>query len=207
MSYPVGFEMDYIQRRSRVTTFFRYILAIPQFIFAFCYSIAFYVVLIVSWFVLLFTARWPIGLYEFSGGFLRYLARLSAYVFLGVDRYPPFNGTEDLSYPVRIEIAPPLEHYSRLKVLFRPIYAILAIIIRYALGHRALSGGVLLVVRDRGHRSPARGVAERAELLTRLHDAGGRAAVSDHRDLPATRRAGSDTADDQLVVDGACRWS
>lgn len=134
MSYPVGFEMDYIQRRSRVTTFFRYLLAIPQFIFALIYSIAFYVVLIVSWFVLLSTARWPSGLYEFSGGFLRYIARFSAYLCLGVDAYPPFNGTDDPSYPVRVQIAPPLDHYSRIKVLFRPIYAILAIIIRYALG-------------------------------------------------------------------------
>jgi hypothetical protein len=34
---------------------------------------------------------------------------------------------------VRVQIAPPLAHYSRLKVLFRPIYAILALVIRYAL--------------------------------------------------------------------------
>ena len=134
MSYPVTFEMDYAEQRSRVTTFFRYFLAIPQFFFLFFYAIAFLVVEIIAWFALMFTGRWPESLYEFSGGFLRYATRVSAYVGLGVDAYPPFNGAEDPNYPVRVHIAPPLDHYSRLKVFFRPLYAILAIVIRYALG-------------------------------------------------------------------------
>jgi Domain of unknown function (DUF4389) len=134
LSYPVGFEMDYIERRSRLTTFFRWILAIPQFVFAFFYGIVFEIVLIISWFALLFTARWPEPLYEFTCGFLRYITRLTAYLFLGVDRYPPFSGGPHDDYPVRVPIAPPLERYSRLKVGFRFIYAILAYVIRYALG-------------------------------------------------------------------------
>jgi hypothetical protein len=134
MSYPVTFEMDYAERRSRLTTFFRYMLAIPHFVFFYLYSIVFFVVWIVSWFALLFTARWPSGLYTFSVKYLRYLTRLTAYLVLGVDRYPPFNGSEDDTYPVRVHVASPLDHYSRLKVFFRMIYAILALVIRYALG-------------------------------------------------------------------------
>lgn len=134
MSYPVTFEMDYVERRSRVTTFFRYLLAIPHFVFAIFYAIGFYVVYIIAWFALLFTARWPGPLYQFVGGFLRYITRLSAYLYLGVDKYPPFSGAEDNSYPVRVHIAPPLNRYSRAKVFFRFIYAILAMVIRYALG-------------------------------------------------------------------------
>jgi hypothetical protein len=107
MSYPVRFEMDYEKRRSRLTTFFRYFLIWPHLFFAFFYSIAFYVVWIVSWFALLFTGRWPDSLYGFSGGFLRYITRVTAYFYLGVDRYPPFNGGEDERYPVRVHIAPP----------------------------------------------------------------------------------------------------
>jgi hypothetical protein len=34
---------------------------------------------------------WPDSLYEFAGGFVRYIARLSAYMSLGVDTYPPFG--------------------------------------------------------------------------------------------------------------------
>jgi len=126
--------MDFVERRSRLTTFLRLFLVLPHLLFAFAYVVAFYVVYIISWFALMFTARWPVGLYEFASGFLRYITRLSAYLYLGVDTYPPFSGAEDDSYPVRVHIAPPLDHYSRLKVLFRSIYAIVAIVIRYAMG-------------------------------------------------------------------------
>jgi hypothetical protein len=126
--------MDYVERRSRLTTFFRWILAIPHLVFAFVYGIVFEILLIISWFALLFTARWPETLYEFACGFLRYITRLTAYLFLGVDQYPPFSGAAHDEYPVRVPIAPPLERYSRLKVGFRFIYAILAYVIRYALG-------------------------------------------------------------------------
>lgn len=57
MSYPVTFEMDYVERRSRLTTFFRWLLAVPHFFFLFVYSIGFYMVCVVSWCALLFTAR------------------------------------------------------------------------------------------------------------------------------------------------------
>ena len=131
--YPVTFEMDFIERRGRLTTFFRWIIAIPHFLFAMAYGIAFYVVYVVAWVTLMVTARWPVGLYDFMGGFLRYLTRLSAYLYFGVDQYPPFSGAEDDTYPVRVHIAPPLEHYSRVKVFFRSFYAIPAFVIRYAL--------------------------------------------------------------------------
>lgn len=133
-THPVTFEMDFVERRSRLTTFFRGLLALPHFVFASVYSLAFFVVLVIAWLALLLTGRWPAGLYAFASGFLRYTARLTAYMNYGVDRYPPFSGAPDDSYPVRVQIAPPLERYSRLKVLFRGIYAILAMIIRYALG-------------------------------------------------------------------------
>ena len=133
-SYPIEFEMDFVERRDRLTTFFRSLLVIPHYLFAVVYGVAFYVVYIIAWFALMFTGRWPAGLYEFASGFLRYISRLSAYMYLGVDRYPPFNGAPDDSYPVRVHIAPPLARYSRVKVFFRMFYAILALVIRYALG-------------------------------------------------------------------------
>ena len=132
--YPVSFEMDFVERRSRLTTFLRLILAIPHLIFASVYGLVFYVVWIVAWFVLLFTGRWPQSLYNFTCGFLRYVSRLSAYLYLGVDQYPPFNGADNDSYPVRVQIAPALERYSRVKVLFLVLYALVAYVIRYAMG-------------------------------------------------------------------------
>ena len=153
MSYPVSFEMDYVARRSRVTTFFRYFCVLPQLVFALFYSVAFYVVWIISWFVLVFTGRWPESLYNFTGGFLRYITRVTAYFYLGVDQYPPFSGADDDGYPVRVHIAPPLPKYSRLKVFFRMIYAILAMVIRYAMsiiiGFVALLSWIAIVITGR----------------------------------------------------------
>lgn len=134
MHYPVTFEMDFVEQRSRLTTFFRWLLAIPHVFFLFAYAIAWCVVAVIAWFALLFTGRWPESLYQFSCNFLRYGARLGAYMYVCVDPYPPFNGAEDDSYPLRVHFEPPLARYSRLKVLFRPLYAIGAYVIRYALG-------------------------------------------------------------------------
>ena len=66
MSYPVGFEMDYIERRSRLTTFFRYLLAIPHFIVLSFVLLAWCVTTMVAWFIILFTGAYPQGLYEFG---------------------------------------------------------------------------------------------------------------------------------------------
>ncbi len=49
------------------------------------------------------------------------------------DAYPPFSGSHDAGYPVRMEFAGPLERYSRLKTLFRVILAIPIVILRYVI--------------------------------------------------------------------------
>lgn len=133
MSYPVTLEIDYIQRRSRLTTFFRILLAIPLFIVGIVYAIGLVLAVIAAWFVLLFTARWPAGLYEFVAGVIRFTARITAYTFLAVDTYPPFGLGPDDAYPVRLHVAPPQASYSRLKVFFRGLYVIPAYVIAYIL--------------------------------------------------------------------------
>ena len=133
MSYPVALEVDYVAKRSRLTTFFRILLVIPLEIVALVYGIGALLAVVAAWFVLLFTGRWPAGLYEFVGGVLRFTMRLHAYTFLAVDKYPPFALAPDDSYPVRVRVAPPQASYSRLKVLLRILYVIPAYIIAYVL--------------------------------------------------------------------------
>ena len=123
MSYPVALEVDYVAKRSRLTTFFRILLVIPLEIVALVYGIGALLAVVAAWFVLLFTGRWPAGLYEFVGGVLRFTMRLHAYTFLAPDD----------SYPVRVRVAPPQASYSRLKVLLRILYVIPAYIIAYVL--------------------------------------------------------------------------
>lgn len=131
--YPVTFEMDYVERRSRLTSFFRWLLAIPHYIVLYLWGIVAGVVVIAAWFALVFTARYPRGMYDFVAGYLRYSTRVYAYANLGVDPYPPFAGGEEPAYPVRLNVAPPLERYNRLKAGFRLILAIPVVLIIYAM--------------------------------------------------------------------------
>jgi len=129
----VTFQADYVEERSRLTTFFRLLLAIPHFIAVAFYFLAAEVVVIIAWFVLLFTGRYPQGMYDFVSGALRYQTRVYGYASLLSDRYPPFSGDPATPYPVDLSIGPPKAEYSRVKVLFRIILAIPVLIIQYAM--------------------------------------------------------------------------
>ena len=143
MAYPVTFEADYVEKRSRLTTFFRLLLAIPHLIFVYLYQLAAGIVVTVAWFVLLFTGRWPLGMYDFVAGSLRYSTRAYGYTCLLTDDYPPFSGDPTITYPVRLNIAAPKPEYSRLKVLFRIVLAIPVLIITYAMQIVAQVGAFL----------------------------------------------------------------
>jgi hypothetical protein len=129
--YPVKFQADYVEKRSRLTTFFRGIMVIPLFIVAIFWGLGALVCTIAAWFVLLFTARYPQGLYDFNVKALRFGHRMIAYYLLMTDEYPSFGGDDDPNYPVRINVAPPAEHYSRLKTGFRIIVGIPVYIMQY----------------------------------------------------------------------------
>ncbi|MDZ7729133.1 MAG: DUF4389 domain-containing protein [Dehalococcoidia bacterium] len=98
-----------------------------------------------SWFAILFTGRYPAGMLRFSIGFMRWNARVSGYMYLLTDRYPPFSMDEDALYPVRIEIDEEVEGRNRLTT-FWPIRWLLAIphlIIIQVLGYVA---GILVFI-------------------------------------------------------------
>jgi hypothetical protein len=132
-TYPVVYTQDPPEKRNRLTVFFRFFCVIPHLIWACIYGIAFLVVVVIAWFAIVFTARWPAGLYDFAAGYLRFIARVYAYMYLIVDVFPPFDGGEHPEYPVRFQIAPPKESYSRLKAFFRVILAIPIYIVQYVL--------------------------------------------------------------------------
>jgi hypothetical protein len=133
MAYPATFEADYAERHSRLTTFFRLILVIPLAIVLWLYGILATIAIVIAWFAIVITGRYPQALYEFVAGFNRALARITAYAALVCDPYPPFWGTPDPSYPVRMQFAR-LPRYSRLKTFFRVILAIPIVILRYVMG-------------------------------------------------------------------------
>jgi Domain of unknown function (DUF4389) len=133
VSYPVSFEADYVERRSRLSAFFRAILVIPVGIVLYVFGIIASFAVVIAWLVIVITGRYPKGLYDFVAGFVRFIARVTAYGALLCDPYPPFGGSPDPSYPVRMEFDGPLAHYSRLKTLLRFILAIPILILRYVI--------------------------------------------------------------------------
>jgi len=70
----------------------KWFLAIPHYIVLFFLFIAVFVVWIIAWFAILFTGRYPRGLFDFTVGVLRWVLRVSAYAFLLItDKYPAFS--------------------------------------------------------------------------------------------------------------------
>lgn len=72
----------------------KWLLAIPHYIVLFFLYIAAVVVVIIAWFAILFTERYPRGLFDFIEGVIRWHNRVVAYALLLVtDQYPPFRLT------------------------------------------------------------------------------------------------------------------
>ncbi|GAA4358555.1 DUF4389 domain-containing protein [Angustibacter luteus] len=70
----------------------KWLLAIPHLIALFFLSIAAFFAVVIAWFAILFTGRYPRGLFDFVVGVGRWWLRVEAYAFLLVtDRYPPFS--------------------------------------------------------------------------------------------------------------------
>jgi hypothetical protein len=134
VSYPVTFEADYVEPRNRLTTFFRLILLIPVAIVLYVFGIVAGIAIVIAWFAIVITGRYPAGLYKFVADFNRFLARVTAYAVLLTDVYPPFSGADDPAYPVRMQFAGPLDGYSRLRTFFRAILAIPVMVLRYVMG-------------------------------------------------------------------------
>ena len=70
----------------------KWFLAIPHYIVLFFLWIAAFVCVVIAWFAILFTGRYPEGLFHFVEGVLRWGNRVTAYAFVLItDRYPPFS--------------------------------------------------------------------------------------------------------------------
>lgn len=130
--HPIRVAVSDDLRRSRLTVFFRLLLAIPHFIWLALWSIAIFFVLIGQWFFTLFAGRPAEPLHGFIAAYLRYSTHLGAYVYLIANPFPGFVG-EAGSYPVDLEIAPPAPQHRAI-TFFRLILAIPAWVVAGALG-------------------------------------------------------------------------
>jgi Domain of unknown function (DUF4389) len=122
--YPISYEADFKPEPNRWTTFFRLILAIPWMIVAYFWILLFYVGVFLAWLLVTILGRYPKWLYDFNAGVVRFTVRFSAWLNLQTDEWPPFGLSDDPSYPIRVNIAPPAERQSRLKAFFRHLLAL-----------------------------------------------------------------------------------
>jgi hypothetical protein len=120
----------------------KWLLAIPHFIILVFLWIAFAVLTVVAGFAILFTRRYPRGIFAFNVGVMRWSWRVAYYAAtggLGTDRYPPFSLGPEPDYPAALDIAEPGE-LSRGLVLVKwwllaiPHYLILALIAGWGIG-------------------------------------------------------------------------
>ena len=126
VEHPVRVVVNDDLQRTRLTVFFRLILAIPLFLWAMLWGAIAVLALLVNWFATLFTGRSPDGVHNFLATFLRYTTHVRAYTLLIADPYPGFTGAQ--AYPIDLEVAPP-QPQSRLTVFFRIILAIPALFV------------------------------------------------------------------------------
>jgi hypothetical protein len=118
-------------RRSRLTTFFRLLLAVPHLIWLELWALLALLAAIANWLVTLIRGRSPSGLHNFLGAFTRYQVHVIAYIALLANPFPGFAGAPG-SYPVDIEIAPP-ETQNRWVTGFRGLLILPALILNSAI--------------------------------------------------------------------------
>jgi hypothetical protein len=125
--HPVRLELADHVERSRLTVFFRLLLAIPHLIWLTLWSALLLPVAVVAWLVALVTARVPAALHRFMAAWVRYALHVGAFLFLVGGPFPGFVGAAG-SYPVDVVIDPP-QGQRRATTLFRLWLAVPALLL------------------------------------------------------------------------------
>ena len=108
-SYPLSIRGELTHPPSRGWWLLKWLLGIPHYIILAFLWIAFLVVCIIAFFAILFTGKYPKGLFTFNAGVLRWTWRVGFYSYsaLATDKYPPFSLDPDDSYPADLSIEYP----------------------------------------------------------------------------------------------------
>ena len=132
--YPVSVRGELSLPPANGWWLIKWLLALPHYFVLVCLTVPFVCVCIVAFFGILFTGKYPRGLFNFNAGVLRWSWRVGFYSYqaLGTDKYPPFSLDPDKDYPADLEIKYPRK-LSRGLVLVKwwllaiPHYAVVAI--------------------------------------------------------------------------------
>jgi hypothetical protein len=90
--WVISYDVRYPERVSRwKLLFWKIITAIPHLIILEFLGLGAMIVTVIAWFFILFSGRYPRGLFDYVAGVMRWGARVWAYVLSLTDEYPPFN--------------------------------------------------------------------------------------------------------------------
>jgi len=121
--YPVRLDVEYPERLSRWKIFVKWLLAIPHLIIIYLLGIVNSVLILIAFFAILFTKKWPRALFDFSLQIQRWTFNTYAYAFLLLrDEYPPFSGDSGV-YPLVLEVEY-REDLSRWQIFLKWLFAI-----------------------------------------------------------------------------------
>jgi hypothetical protein len=142
--YPIQYEADFNPEPNRWTTFFRLILAIPWLIVGAFWGLVLAFTHLFAWVAIIVLGRYPQWLYDFNSGVVRFSIRISAWIYLQTDQWPPFGLSDDPNYPIRVNISPAAERQSRLKALFRWILVLpVALVLSYGTSYIQMLAGAV----------------------------------------------------------------
>ena len=145
----VRLQIEYPQQLSRLhlllKTFLGWLyVVIPHMIILYIYGILAAVVTIIAFFAILFTGKYPQGLFSFVVGYHRWGTRVTAYAFYFMtDNYPPFSTGGDHALTLEVEYP---ERLSRVKVLLKVFLGWLYVGIPHGIALFFYSLAVLVVI-------------------------------------------------------------
>ena len=130
MSHPVKLLLSDDLERTRVTVFFRLLLAIPLIVWLWAWGLAVLVMTLLNWVATLATGTPWSAAHRFASRYVRFGVHVYAYVALLAEPYPRFSGAP--GYPLDVELPEPAPQ-SRWTVLLRLLLAIPAGVLGSAL--------------------------------------------------------------------------
>lgn len=139
---PVRLIVSDDGRRSRLTVFFRLLLAVPHIFWINIWAIGVFFSALAQWFVIVVRGRPAKPLNDFHVAFIRYATHLGAYVALTANPFPGFLG--EPGYPIDVELDA-AERHRRLSAGFRLILAIPALIMLALLNGNGAAGSYLVM--------------------------------------------------------------